>query len=130
MKSVLVAGCEPAKKSRNVFPILTVCAALGAFALPAAAQSIVVTGGSPADAVAAIESETTVSAGPPRSITTPYVPEGPRSRGPLGLLVQEPQSPQIAATTQPVIADTLAPTLRRTPPAITVTNVSFPSTAN
>ena len=54
MKYVMVDGCEPAKKSRNMFLNVTVLAAVVAFALPAMAESIVVTGGSPTEAVTTI----------------------------------------------------------------------------
>ncbi len=79
--------------------------------------------------------------GPPRSIVERYKASAPHSRGPLSLLVAEPQSPQIAAVsgqTSPsqvasvsgFVADVLTPRPARSLPTITVSNVSLPSTAN
>lgn len=126
MKRSIAPVRGPAKKSRNWFLNFTAVAALVVVALPASAQSIVVTG---TDAPAV--QNTPVAA--PRSIIEPYK-AAPRSRAPLSLLIAEPQSPQtVAATTgnpaNQIVADQVASAPTRSLPTITVSTLSVPSTA-
>ena len=132
MKRLLFPVRGPAKKSRNWFLNFTAVAALVALAIPASAQSISVTGVTPSENVATF-TETTTTAGPPRSIVQPYKATAPRPRGPLALLVAEPQSPQVAANVggvikQQIVADEIVSAPTRSLPTITVSNVSVPST--
>ncbi len=144
MTCVIFPVCGPAQKSRNWFRNLAAVAVFTTLVFPAAAQTshITVTNLAPqadvasaSDVVVTGEAQSSIASGPPRSIVVPYTGGAPRSRGPLTLLVEEPQSRQVASTAAAstpteVVSDVVTPTPRRAPPAITVSTLSFPSTAN
>ena len=116
----------PAQKSRNWFRNFTAAAALVFFALPASAQSIIVTGVAHSDAT--VVEALAVSAGAPRSIVERYKAETPRPRGPLTLLVDAPQPSQTASTSTGIVADQVAQAPTRTLPVITVSTLNVPTT--